>query len=84
MLKWTKEILLVLAEKVSPKHAFILLFTCLFCTAGYFILDRVLDYEEAIDLNKPKRVIERPESSVPEFVEYKDKTLHGYTAEQSK
>ena len=75
MLKWTKEILLILAKKVNPKQAFLLLGMIIFFTGSYFVLDRLLDYREAVNLDKPKLVIERPESSVPEYVKYVDKTL---------
>ncbi len=80
-MKWLRETFAELAKKVSPKHAFILLVMCIICTSGYFILDRILDYKEAIDLDKPKRVIEKPESSIPEYVEYKYKTLSGNMAD---
>ena len=59
MFKWTKEILLTLAKKVNPKQAFLLLGMIVFLTGSYFILDRLLDYKEAIDLNRPKKVIEK-------------------------
>lgn len=78
MMKWTdKKTVLSLATAI------------VIFIGGFFIaLDKGFDFwEEHIAPAKAmnnKVKIERPESSVPEYVEYKDRTLHGYTAEQSK
>ena len=81
MLKWTKEILLTLAKKVNAKQAFLLLGMTIFFTGGYFVLDRGLDYREAVDLNKPKRIIEKSISTIPDYVLHKDKVKSGGRAD---
>lgn len=44
-MEWLKDIFLVLAKKCSPKHAFILLFSCILLFSGYYFLDRWLDHK---------------------------------------
>mgnify|MGYP003466135590 FL=1 len=49
-------------------------FIIIVLVAGYFYLDRFLDYREAVDLNQPKRVI-RSENSLKEYgVKYSEVT----------
>ena len=76
-MKWLKDIFLVLAEKCNPKHAFILLFSCILLSAGYYFLDRVLTYKRNMATAKPqmeKVEMVKPISILPEYIEYKDKT----------
>lgn len=80
MFRWTKEILLTLAKKVNPKQAFLLLGMIIFFTGGYFIVDMILDHSEIAKAMNNKKIIERPESSVPEYVLYRDRTDFNYKA----
>ena len=73
-MKWLKEILLVLVKKVTAKQAFILLTVGIILFAGYKIFDRYFDYREAVDLNRPKRIIERDTSYKEMNIKYADIT----------
>lgn len=84
MFKWTKEILLTLAKKCNPKQAFLLLGMIIFFTGGYFVLDRILDHSEMAIAMNDKIEIEKPENTTPEYVLYKDRTLHEFKADNIK
>lgn len=56
-MNWIKDILIEYAKKVTPKAAAVLSGMIIFFVAGYFILDRVLDYQASAV--GEKRVIEK-------------------------
>ena len=52
--------------------------------ALFTALDKGFDFWDehiAVDPDKPKVVIEKPENTMPEYVLYKDRTLHEFKAD---
>ena len=71
MMEWVSNILKLVAS-LPVKAKVGATFIIIILVAGYFYLDRFLDYREAVDLNRPKLDI-RSENSLKEYgVKYKD------------
>lgn len=68
-MKWIKEILLVLTQKVNPKQAFIIIIVGIVAYAGIQLFDRYFDYREAVDVNDPnqKRKIVKTDNPMKEY-----------------